>query len=298
LNQALEVADRFLKKGDKIVSTRTRSGDEDRDYFAKRGEQFAYSMVVLINRNSASASEIVAGALQDHDRALIVGETSFGKALVQTIMQLEGNRGLALTTGKYYTPSERLIQRDYSESYWDYYNNRPSQASVDRQEFLTDGGRIVYGGGGIAPDIEVELEMVSRFVRRLQREDVFREFAAKLAAGELKTDVRYDYTAELVESMKEDEKRFAVDSLRITDMTLRAFQDFLKEKGLEFSETELQENLEVVTNWLRQEIVLRTFGDVESYRIHLELDRQVQTALEQLPEAEILLAQKTRLDGS
>jgi carboxyl-terminal processing protease len=293
LSQALEVSDRFLKKGEKIVSTRTRTGSDDRDYYAKKGNGFKYPMVVLINQNSASASEIVAGALQDHDRALIVGETSFGKALVQTIIQLEGNRGLALTTGKYYTPSERLIQRDYTESYWDYYNNRQDQASRDREEFMTDGGRVVYGGGGITPDIEVEQDRLSRFVRRLRGKGVFQEFASKLVSGEVKTNSRFDYSDEVVESMKSNERRQAVDSLRIDDKTFRAFEAFLIEKEIEFTETELSEDRNIIANYLRQEITLRTFGDEESFRITLELDRQVQTALDQLPEAASLLAQKT-----
>lgn len=294
LSQALEVSDRFLKKGDKIVSTKTRTGKDDRDYYAKEGNGLGYSMVVLINENSASASEIVAGALQDHDRALIVGETSFGKALVQTIIQLDGNKGLALTTGKYYTPSERLIQRDYSESYWDYYNNRHEQASRDRQEYLTDGGRVVYGGGGITPDIEVESESLNRFLRRLRREDVFREFTSKIFSGEIETDARYVYSDDAVESMTKEQRRHAVDSLKITDQTFKAFETYLAENNVEYSEAELEDNKGVIENWLRQEIALHTFGDVESYRIHLELDRQLQTALDQLPEAAVLLAQKTQ----
>ncbi len=292
LSQALEVSDRFLKKGDKIVSTKTRSGKDDHDYYAKKGNGYGYSMVVLINQNSASASEIVAGALQDHDRALIVGETSFGKALVQTIIQLDGNRGLALTTGKYYTPSERLIQRDYSESYWDYYNNRDEQANRDREEYLTDAGRVVYGGGGITPDIEIEVDRVSRFVLRLQRKDAFREFASKLVSGDIKTDIRYDYSEQQVESMTAEEKRKAVDSLEISDQTFQAFERFLAEKKFDFTEEELEENRTAIENYLRQELALRTFGDEESYRIRLELDSQVQTAVDQLPEAAVLLAQK------
>ena len=293
LSQALEVSDRFLKKGEKIVSTKTRTGADDRDYYAKKGNGFKYSMVVLINQNSASASEIVAGALQDHDRALIVGETSFGKALVQTIIQLDGNRGLALTTGKYYTPSDRLIQRDYTESYWDYYNNRYDQASRDREEFLTDGGRVVYGGGGIAPDIEIEQERLSKLIRQLRRKDVVREFASKLVSGEVETDSGFNYSDKVLESMKREERRQAVDSLEISDKTFRAFEAFLIEKDIEFAETELAEDKSFITNWLRGEIVLLTFGEEESYRINLELDSQLQTALDQLPNAADLLAEKT-----
>ncbi len=114
-------------------------------------------MVVLVNRGTASAAEIVSGAIQDHDRGLIVGETTFGKGLVQTVYPLAENTGLALTTAKYYTPSGRLIQRDYSNlSLYDYYYNRENEENNANKEVkLTDGGRTVYGGGGITPDVKL-----------------------------------------------------------------------------------------------------------------------------------------------
>ena len=116
--------------------------------------------MVLVNRNTASAAEIVSGALQDHDRALIVGETTFGKGLVQTVYNLSDNTGLALTTYHYYTPSGRLIQRNYTGvSLYDYYYNHagalPSD-STNREVKFTDSGRTVYGGGGITPDEKIE----------------------------------------------------------------------------------------------------------------------------------------------
>jgi carboxyl-terminal processing protease len=251
-------------------------------------------LIVLINNNSASASEIVAGALQDHDRALIVGETSFGKALVQTIFPLEGNRGLALTTGKYYTPSERLIQRDYSNSFYDYYNNRDDHAGRDREQHLTDAGRVVFGGGGITPDIVTELERESTLVRRLRRKDVFREFASKLSSGEMQTDIRFSYSSDEIESMSPSQKRRLVESIQISPETLELFKDLVSSEEVEYSLEEFQESEPLIKNLLRRELVLPMFGDEESHRIQLEMDRQVQVALEQLPQARRLLAAKAQ----
>src|SRR6201999_636022 len=144
--------DKFLRKGQVIVSHHGRASAE-RVYRAAHGNSGKeYPLVVLVNRGTASAAEIVAGAIQDHDRGLIVGETTFGKGLVQTVYPLSENTGLALTTAKYYTPSMRLIQRDYSNiSLYDYYFNRESddnENNANHEVKLTDSGRTVYGGGG------------------------------------------------------------------------------------------------------------------------------------------------------
>src|ERR1700684_3150204 len=158
LSEGVGVADKFLKKGQLIVSHHGRSSPEIR-YVAARGNGGKdYLLVAFVNRGSASAAEIVAGAIQDHDRGLIVGEVTFGKGLVQTVYPLAENTGLALTTAKYYTPSGRLIQRDYSNlSLYDYYYNRDpeSGSNANREVKLTDSGRTVYGGGGITPDVAV-----------------------------------------------------------------------------------------------------------------------------------------------
>src|ERR1039457_784774 len=154
LQEAVEVCDHFLEKSQLIVYHSGRNSREKR-YYATRGDDGnEFPIVVLINRMSASAAEIVTGALQDHDRALVMGEPSFGKGLVQTVYQLSEHTGLALTTAHYYTPSGRLIQREYENvSLYDYYYHpeltRPNHAEVR----LTDGGREVFGGGGITPDI-------------------------------------------------------------------------------------------------------------------------------------------------
>src|SRR5246127_2166711 len=166
LSEGVGVADKFLKKGQIIVSHHGRASAEKR-YMAQHGNGGKeYPIVVLVNRLTASAAEIVSGAIQDHDRGLIVGEVTFGKGLVQTVYPLSENTGLALTTAKYYTPSGRLIQRDYSSvSLYDYYYNRePSDPNNGGREVkMTDGGRPVYGGGGITPDVKVPAIKTTHF---------------------------------------------------------------------------------------------------------------------------------------
>ena len=157
LQAAVDVTDRFLEKHQLIVYHNGRHSSEKR-YYARNGERGEdYPIVVLINRETASASEIVTGALQDHDRALVMGQASFGKGLVQTVYPLSEGAGLALTTAHYYTPSGRLIQRDYlNASLYDYLY-APARSPAPRTEVHhTDGGREVFGGGGIGmPIVEI-----------------------------------------------------------------------------------------------------------------------------------------------
>ncbi len=160
LDQAVDVADVFLPKGSKVVYTRGRTPSSAQEYFAPGdGMHFDRPLVVLVNRGSASASEIVAGAIQDHDRGLIVGQRTWGKGLVQSVYTLPYGAGLALTTARYYTPSGRWIQRDYSDLLA-YVN--PEDGDVPQPEeaprksgevFYTDAGRVVYAAGGITPDV-------------------------------------------------------------------------------------------------------------------------------------------------
>ncbi len=293
LDQALRVSDRFLEKDQVIVKTRSRTGKGDRNYRAGDDQKYRYPMIVLINENSASASEIVAGALQDHDRALIMGKTSFGKALVQTVFPLEGRRGLALTTGKYYTPSGRLIQRDYSSSFWDYYNNRreSKDSSENGKEFFTDSGRSVYGGGGITPDYVVELDRMPEATRRLQRKNLFRIFASKIQSGEIETDLGELPDSKEYDILSPEAKAEIVDGISVTDATLNRFIEFAGEaEKLEVSPEELLEEDKVIRNFLLQEILLIVAGDERSYKSFLEVDNQVQEALERIPAASELLA--------
>ena len=162
LDQAIRVSNRFLPKGDLIVYTKGRMPNSDMSYRATEESEYTrLPVIVLTNRNSASASEIVSGALQDHDRALIVGETTFGKALVQSVMRLREGAGLALTTARYYTPSGRLIQRPWDGTFDEYLTyslrGQSSERTHDAKDLkLTDAGRKVYGGGGIEPDRRLE----------------------------------------------------------------------------------------------------------------------------------------------
>ncbi len=179
LNEGVGVADKFLHKGQLIVSHHGRSSPEKRYTAAHGNGGRDYPLVVLVNRGTASAAEIVAGAIQDHDRGLIVGETTFGKGLVQTVYPLSENTGLALTTAHYYTPSGRLIQRDYSNvSLYDYYFDRPNDNDTSNREVkLTDSGRTVYGGGGIKPDVKIDPPKDNKFEDTLLQHYAFFNFA-------------------------------------------------------------------------------------------------------------------------
>src|ERR1039457_3284281 len=174
LNEGVAVTGHWLRKGELVVSHRGRTSAE-KPYYA-RGSALGqnYPIVVLVTRYSASAAEIVAGALQDHDRAWILGENTFGKGLVQTVYPLSENTGLALTTARYYTPSGRLIQRDYgNESYFDYYNVRNENLKNPQDVKMTDSGRTVYGGGGITPDENYKSETMDRLQSQLYRNGLF-----------------------------------------------------------------------------------------------------------------------------
>src|SRR6202012_5262658 len=181
LNEAVNMSDKFLQKGQIVVSQKGRAFP-DQIYRASHGEEGPkYPIVILVNRNTASAAEIVSGALQDHDRALIVGETTFGKGLVQTVFQISENTGLALTTYHYYTPSGRLIQRNYDHvSLYDYYYVRDDSAKAHKSNLevkRTDSGRTVYGGGGITPDEKIENLKSNHFQDTLYQHYAFFDFS-------------------------------------------------------------------------------------------------------------------------
>ncbi len=292
LSQAISVSDRFLKRGQMIVGTRDRYGRE-RSYQAPRGTRDSYPMIVLINRFSASASEIVSGALQDHDRALIVGETSYGKALVQTVYPLRGNRGLALTTGKYYTPSGRLIQRPYQEGFYDYlYAYRGDQD--DSQQHSTDAGRKVFGGGGIAPDYKVEGDLYKPLAARVNRRSLFYKFAGMLTRGAVQTPIDFSYDHKEVAQWPEEKRQKLMAQLRIPEQgqVMDRFVEFLRDEGLDFNGEQLEESRNQLNNRLQQEVVSNIFGDAASVLVRLEIDSQAKTAIDLLPKAKDLIAGK------
>jgi len=273
LNEAVAVGDMFLDKNQLIVSHHGRASTERR-YFALRGNQGDnVPLVILVNGNSASATEIVSGAVQDHDRGLIVGETTFGKGLVQTVTPLSENTGLALTTARYYTPSGRLIQRDYkSVSLYEYHYERkvPDHPSEVK---LTDSGRQVTGGGGITPDISVPAPKLTKFEETLLRSDVF--FYSNQGVG--------GFTRYYLGSRPTITKSFEVD-----DAVLRDLRTYMSKHDVRYTEPEISENLDWIKRKIKQEVFLSTFGEQEGTKVQLEADPQVQTAVEAIPQARAL----------
>lgn len=273
LNEAIAVSDVLLDKNQLIVSHRGRTSAERR-YYALRGNQGEnMPLVILVNNNSASATEIVAGAVQDHDRGIIVGETTFGKGLVQTVQPLSENTGLALTIARYYTPSGRLIQRDYkSISLYSYHYERkvPEHPTEVR---LTDSGRQVTGGGGIVPDITVPAPQYTRFQKALLRADVF--FPIETSIG--------GFTRHYLGTRPAVTKDFEADDALMMD-----FRKYLASQNVRYTEPELAENLDWVKRKIRQEVFLSTFGQQESFKVQLAADPQLLAAIDAVPKARAL----------
>ena len=306
LDQAVEVASAFIPRGQPIVSVKGRSEYSQPFVYKSTGSEPAtVPLVVLINRNSASASEIVAGAVQDHGRGLIVGETSFGKGLVQRIFQLPFNTGLTLTTARYYTPYGRSLQRDYSSgSLYDYYTRHDSSSETppppgpralesplslasptphppNGPGVQTAVGRVFYGGGGITPDIEVK-EVANTPLRQRIAEAAF-HFTRDLASGVIPG----------LESYRIDKVQYGKTAkptdYAITDRVLEAFRTFVRTKPEnQLQPSQIDEELEFAKLRLRQEVITAAFSNDAGARVLLESDVQVLRALEALPDAKRL----------
>jgi carboxyl-terminal processing protease len=288
LNQAIEVADFFLPQNDMVVSTKGRAEGSARSYRVRsvENEKVKVPLVVLINRHSASASEIVSGALQDHDRALIVGETSFGKGLVQSVYTLENETGMALTTAKYYTPSGRLIQRDYSGSTFEYFFLNGGDAALnpkgEREIRHTDSGRVVYGGGGITPDVIEPTREANRFEGRLAIKDAFFQYARRLTSGQVPGAANFR-----LQNQESNPK--SIPNLEITDSILADFKTFLHGLNVDFTDEDFQKNVDFIKRRIRQDVFTSLFGLQEGFRVAIQGDTQVLKALEVMPEAKLLM---------
>jgi carboxyl-terminal processing protease len=268
LNEGVAVAGRFLKRGQNVVSHRGRTSPE-KPYLAANGASTRnYPIVILVDRYSASAAEIVAGALQDHDRAWIFGDNTFGKGLVQTVFPLSENTGLALTTAKYYTPSGRLIQRDYSSgSFYDYYFRKNIEDKNLQDARMTDAGRTVYGGAGIAPD-EKFTDTYNKFQIELLRRQTFRDYIPK-----------YFTTRDT-----------KLPSAWTPDATMVAeFHKFCLDQSAQFTEAEWAENLNWTKNQLKREALITVDSLDASLRYGIETDPVVLKAVESMPKAQALL---------
>ena len=270
LSSGVRVADRFLPKGQTIVSHRGRASRE-KSYRVRRGhEGDLYPMVVLVNCESASASEIVAGALQDHDRALIVGSNTFGKGLVQSVVNLRSSTALVLTTARYYTPSGRLIQRPYRDvPAADYYADpcslgyRPANQEVS----LTDNGRRVYSGGGITPDIELSELTLNTFQQRLLAERSLQGFAQQYCLHRSELPPGWDADADILEQ----------------------FQRYLLDEGIPFTAEEFQLNKDHIQRGLKKHVNTACVDWRAGLLAEVEQDPAVQRALTLIPDASDLL---------
>jgi carboxyl-terminal processing protease len=319
LDQAIKVVSHFVPRGKAVVSVRARDDGDTREYKNTLFDPVNYPLVVLVNGGSASASEIVAGALQDHGRAVIVGETTFGKGLVQRVFNLPYGAGLTLTTAHYYTPYGRLIQRSYAGgSLYDYYTHHDASADAAAPRnpngtaapnaaaptptpkptpkptpsgppVTTAGGRVFYGGGGITPDYEVKpLEVGSPARARVYEEAFF--FVRQLAGGQVAGLESYRINAE-----PQFGRAAKPTDFQVTDKVMEAFRDFVKRDPLAgLTPAQLAREEEYARTRIRENLVNASYGGDAATRYLLESDPQLLRAFELFPEAKALAENVSR----
>jgi len=283
LEQAIRIANRFLPRGDMVVYTRGRVANADQDYRGTDKPDYTGPMMVLVSRQSASASEIVTGALQDHDRALVVGETTFGKALVQSVYRISEGAGLALTTGRYFTPSGRMIQRPWDTAFDEYLTYTLREQTPEREHAAsalkyTDAGRKVYSGGGIDPDKffagPVQGYSPTRFGRSLIARSAFANFAESFVA---EGDTRMG-------SASEGKTRMA-RGFTVTDTMVADFKKSLQKEKVKIDEAAFQKDIDFIKAMIHYEIDVALFGISEAQKNLIAKDPQAQFALTQFPDA-------------
>jgi carboxyl-terminal processing protease len=287
LIQAVKVANTFLQRGQVIVKQEGRfRGAMMETFRAQNDSPDPIPLVVLVNGDSASAAEIVAAALQDHDRALIVGENTFGKGLVQLPIQLEYDSALLLTIAKYYTPSGRLIQRDYSNSVYDYYtrggisaNREAAPAQPVGPESHTDMGRAVYGGGGIAPDEVVKPGRITPAEARLS--DSIFTFAMELTTGRVGGFESYK-----VQSGIDYDHDLQPTDFPVTEALIKEFKRFVAAKPVfKVTPEQLEKLRPFVERQLRYELTTAAYGTTTALQVINEQDPQIARAVDAMPRA-------------
>jgi carboxyl-terminal processing protease len=275
LDSAIGICRQLLGPDQLIVSQKGRDGrDENKTRTSKGAQLDPFPLVVLINRGSASASEIVTGAIQDHDRGLVVGQTSWGKGLVQSVLPINRSRGLALTTARYYTPSGRSIQRDYMHSLDDYYNPEDDKdARPQGPAFKTDLGRTVYGGGGINPDYALPA----------------------LRPNEVMVNLRFLNSAFFRFAVHLKEQRGIKPGQHADEALLAQFRAWATEQKLAITDKDWAANHDAIQEQLSIEMQNVAFGVEAGFKVTCEKDPVVLKALEVMPEAEALLQKKLLL---
>ena len=271
LDQAVKVSDKFIPSDEKIVYTRGRKARADNDFYSSGNTHPQFDLIVMINHGSASASEIVAGAVQDLDRGLVVGARSFGKGLVQTPIPFEDGSLVRLTTAKYYTPSGRLIQRPYESGIGDYYRDAFSEDSsavqIDstKDVYFTKAGRNVYGGGGIEPDIKMESSYFTSYTPKLLNKRLFFEISTKYAAEH----------PELGEDFN-----FFLHDFNIPDSMLKDLITLAESKDIPFEEENYNKDLKYIKTLLKAQLSQNLYnGRLYYYQVRIRGDEQVQEAM-------------------
>jgi carboxyl-terminal processing protease len=294
LDQAIRVSNRFLPRGDLIVYTRGRVQNSDQDYRGtEQSDYLRLPMVTLVNRDSASASEIVSGALQDHDRSIIVGETTFGKALVQSVYRVSQGAGASITTARYYTPSGRLIQRPWDGSFDEYLMYRFQEQDANKTHKpedlkYTDAGRKVYSGGGVEPDRRFDGPVdgfnPTRLGRALASRNVFEAYAQRFSR---RGDTR-------AAGLASGETRAIGPDFEVTDAMVDEFKELARKSPIPWDEPSWQKDLDFTKAMIRKEIDQDLFGLAVAYQNLAKRDPQMQYALGLFPEAQQLLDLKSQ----
>jgi len=300
LIQAVRVANTFLQRGQMIVSQKGRFRDSSQQYAAFNENPDNVPIVVLVNSDTASAAEIVAGALQDHDRALIVGETTFGKGLVQFPFQLDYDSALLLTIAKYFTPSGRLIQRDYSNGgFYNYYfpgglaANKNSANPQNGPESHTDTGRAVYGGGGISPDEVVKPGLITAAERHLR--DVIFAFSLELTSGHIQGFDSYK-----IQRAIEFDHDLSNEDYPVTDALFTELKKFATSKPIfKVTADQLDKSRTFTERQLRYNVLSAAYGFRTATQVFNDADPQVARAVDVMPRARelALAASRARARG-
>lgn len=289
--QSIELSDEFLPEGTLVVSIKGRNSYLDRKYFAEKNNQYEkIPLVILIDGGSASAPEILSGAVKDNDRGLIVGQNSWGKGLVQTIVPLAPNAAVALTTAKYYTPSGRSIQRDYS-NFEDYYLYRKETPEDQREVTYTAGGRKVLGQGGITPDYEVELQF-DRLVYDLLVKGNYFTYAIKFTEKKRPVSKIYIFPDEKRSGDAASTKKFIDQNFVVGQDIIEDFKAYLHDEKFEFEQEKYTAAEHEIKRELEREIHSALWGVEMGIKAYRKTDPAILKALEVFPEAIALIKDK------